>query len=559
MRLASKADGDRLILPHNKNPMSFSKYHYFVAWLLLLMAALICRPLTPIDETRIVTVAWEMWRDHSWLVPHLNGEPYSHKPPLLLWLINLSWWLFGVNDLTPRLVSPLFGLADLCLTTRLASEFWPEQDDIKRLAPLMLISTLPWTLWSTLTIYDMLLTFFALLGLLGIWRSATHSERSGWLVTGLAIGGGILSKGPVILLFILPVALSAPWWAGRRPLEAWGAWYLRLLGSFLLGASIALCWAVPAGVEGGEAYRNAIFWSQSAGRITQAFAHRRAPWWYLQLLPILLFPWLFWPPSWRGLRHLRADPGTRLCLFYILAAVVIFSLISGKQVHYLLPIFPACALLGARGLMISPQPVMQRSPWLIGLIIVGIGVVFTLLPVFQSSANPQNEAARIAEQAPLLWKLAIIGVGAVLLWWRPATLQAGVRGIAGSVVCILIIVHLVYYEVARPNYDVRPLANQIASLQKQGFTVAHLNDYQGDFDFLGRLRRPLYVIDSPAKLTDWLQHHPNDYLVIAYRPRGQRLESGASYAQNYRSRRITLWKTSTLTANPELMGKILRG
>jgi 4-amino-4-deoxy-L-arabinose transferase-like glycosyltransferase len=56
------------------------------------------RTPTPIDETRYLTVAWEMWLRQDFLVPYLNGATYSHKPPLLFWLINLSWGMFGVSE-----------------------------------------------------------------------------------------------------------------------------------------------------------------------------------------------------------------------------------------------------------------------------------------------------------------------------------------------------------------------------------------------------------------------------------------------------------------------------
>jgi len=59
--------------------------------------ALSTRTYFPIDETRYVGVAWEMWLRGDFLVPHLNGEPYSHKPPLLFWLFQAGWWLFGVT------------------------------------------------------------------------------------------------------------------------------------------------------------------------------------------------------------------------------------------------------------------------------------------------------------------------------------------------------------------------------------------------------------------------------------------------------------------------------
>ena len=72
--------------------------------LLMSLCAALALPITPIDETRYLSATWEMWNGHSFLVPYLNGEPYSHKPPFLFWMMHAGWALFGVNDFTPRLV-----------------------------------------------------------------------------------------------------------------------------------------------------------------------------------------------------------------------------------------------------------------------------------------------------------------------------------------------------------------------------------------------------------------------------------------------------------------------
>ena len=64
-------------------------------WGVLVVVALTLRPLLPIDETRYLSVAWEMWLRHDWLVPHLNGSPYPDKPPFLFWGILLGWRVFG--------------------------------------------------------------------------------------------------------------------------------------------------------------------------------------------------------------------------------------------------------------------------------------------------------------------------------------------------------------------------------------------------------------------------------------------------------------------------------
>ena len=53
---------------------------------LLTGVAFVSRPMTPIDETRYISVAWEMWLRGDFLVPFKNGATYSHKPPLMIWL-----------------------------------------------------------------------------------------------------------------------------------------------------------------------------------------------------------------------------------------------------------------------------------------------------------------------------------------------------------------------------------------------------------------------------------------------------------------------------------------
>ena len=332
-------------------------------WAVLVISALISRPILPVDETRYISVAWEMWLRDNFLVPHLNGATYSHKPPLLFWLINAGWGIFGLNDISPRLVAPLFGLGCLLMTSLLSRRLWPDSSAYI-LAPFLLLGCYYWGLYTTLTMFDLILAFWTLVGLSGlvvVWRG---SVWRGWLTFGCAIGFGVLSKGPVILVYLLPSAFLAPYWGVGESRPSWARWYLGMIGGVLLGAGMALAWALPAGDAGGEAYKNAILWGQSAGRMVKSFAHQKPIWWYLAILPGLMLPWLIWPSllrnlwrkfnDWRisgrssgGGRERIPDAGLRLTLVWSLSALVIFSFISGKQPHYLLPMFPAMALGGA--------------------------------------------------------------------------------------------------------------------------------------------------------------------------------------------------------------------
>src|SRR5262249_14733426 len=135
------------------------------AWALVAGLSLLFRPLMPIDETRYAAVAWEMWNRGDLLVPHLNGLPYSDKPPLLFWLIQLGWMIFGVNDWWPRLVPSLFSLANLFLTAALARRLWPDRPTVARVVPAVLIGLLLWSLFTGMLMFDMLVTFCVLLAL----------------------------------------------------------------------------------------------------------------------------------------------------------------------------------------------------------------------------------------------------------------------------------------------------------------------------------------------------------------------------------------------------------
>ena len=277
----------------------------------LIAVTLFLRPPLPIDETRYLTVAWEMFRSGDFLVPHLNGEPYPHKPPLLFWLIGLAWTPFGVGEWAGRLVAPIFALAALPVTAALARALWPNAGDVARHAPVLLAGSAVYLIFAGTTYLDMVLVLTTLVGLLGVVRAGRDGRPWGWIVFGVALGLGILTKGPVALIHLLPAPLLAPLWLG--PLaerRRWGGWYAGTLGGVVFGVAIALAWAVPAARGGGEAYANAILWGQTAERITGALAHGRPWYWYLPLLPVLLYPYAWGPPVWRALAR-AGSGGTR--------------------------------------------------------------------------------------------------------------------------------------------------------------------------------------------------------------------------------------------------------
>src|SRR3546814_2859679 len=148
-------------------------------WILIVAAALYARPLLPVDETRYVTVAWEMHLADHWLVPLLNGEPYPHKPPLLFWLLRIGWLVFGVSEPWARLVAPMFVLAALGLTGWLGRLLWPGEAGRRagNVAPLLLLCGAWWMLFATMTFFDLMMASCALLAWIGTALGLHHGRR----------------------------------------------------------------------------------------------------------------------------------------------------------------------------------------------------------------------------------------------------------------------------------------------------------------------------------------------------------------------------------------------
>ncbi len=495
-------------------------------WLLLILIPIVSRTLIQIDETRYVTVAWEMWIHGNWLVPSLNGEAYHHKPPLLFWLINLGWTVFGVNEWWPRLIPGLFSLGSLFLTARIAKLLWPKQPRIARWVPFILLSSFLWCIFTSITMFDMLLTFFNLLGIIAILQQR-------WGLLGIAIGLGVLTKGPVILLNLLPIALLAPWWLCTN---SFTKYYLSLIASIIIGTLIALTWAIPAGIVGGAEYQQAIFFGQTANRLINSFAHSQPIWWYLVWFPLALFPLSFWIPVWRSLLQLPKywnDRGVRFCVMWFVPVFISFSLVSGKQLHYLLPSFPAFVLLIAYLLEKISIPKQRWNAALPGIIIILLGFIFLITPYLLSMTRLPNWV----ENIPLPVAIALIVLGGILLGRQSPNFKRRLFALSTVTVLVSLLVPLTIIQAGGQAYDLREISKQINILQQSDITIANFGEYYGEYHFLGRLQNNLPVVDE-YDICPWLIKHPDSKLIVYFSRDYKDLMQYADYVQAYRSKYV---------------------
>ncbi|GAB6097098.1 hypothetical protein JCM14469_33520 [Desulfatiferula olefinivorans] len=332
----------------------------------LFLAVILLRPLLPVDEMRYMSVAWEMFLRGDWLAPlTVNFQPYHHKPPLLFWLINASWAAFGVSRWAGTLPILASAVACLCLTRTLAAALFADDVRITRTVPFVLTGSLTFLMVGLLVMFDITLTVFVLLTLIALLSFARSGLTRHLLWMAAAMGLGVLTKGPVAWLYVLFPMLTGPLWL-PKPMGHL-KWYGGCLCAFLLSVVPVLLWLIPmlSQASGDFAYR--LVWEQTMGRVTGRFvgSHARPVFFYLPFLPVLCLPWLFFPSFRRGLKGLKKQYqdqwAIRFLVLWIVPLFIAFSLIRGKQPHYLVPFLPAVAILIASMTTITEKTIRNTA------------------------------------------------------------------------------------------------------------------------------------------------------------------------------------------------------
>ncbi len=489
------------------------------------------RPLLPVDETRYISVAWEMYSNHSFLVPLLNGEPYHHKPPLLFWLIDLLWSVFGVKAWVVRFIPSIFAMGSVTVLYFMAKELWDDEKAAK-IAPLILSSMALFVFFASMLTFDVMLTFWVLLSAYFLIKASKKLEFKFFFWAGVAIGFGALTKGPVILVHLLPLVLYLPF---LKKIDK-KRWFLGFVKSVLIGLFIALLWAVPAAINGGEEYAKAIFWGQSANRVVSSFAHKRPFWWYLPMLIFLFMPYLIFGKVFKGFKEIKRDENLKLLAVWIGGAVFIFSLISGKQIQYLLPEIPPFALIAARIISKRYDQISREDLRYISYVYLFIAFLFILGILYLKFVENRYNLSL----TPFV--VMTVFVGALGLWLRLYPFKKYILEAVGfSMVLFIFSLHIGLIDVWKIQ-DLKPAAKEIKSLQDRGEKVAIIGKYHDQYHFLGRLKEPILVVKNDKEsISDFIEKNPN--AVIVYKIKKNEVYNGKILnSYSFRNKRILFVK-----------------
>jgi 4-amino-4-deoxy-L-arabinose transferase-like glycosyltransferase len=461
--------------------MYADKHFPRAAVLILILAALITpmqRDLFVGDETKYGQVVREMRSTGAFFLPTLNGTPFTHKPPVHFWMIDLLTFPLGVYStwafVLPSLIAFVFLL-------------WLMWKMGGPLAAFVCGSSM--MVWASAQSARMDVSFTAVI-VLAFWQLERFFDRDDFLALlwcAVALGVAVLIKGPMapviaIVLFLLE-------WMRRKRIPS-GNYAPAILAMIV----IPLLWLIPAMLLGGRAYTHDVIVKQTVGRAIASWVHNAPPWFYVLHLPASLFPWFFLAviaviAVWRTHRFL---------INWIIAVLAPYSIMSSKLDVYMMAMIPAIALLIA-SFVAQPwdrgRPARRFGP-LANLIAISLMLIVAIAGLVVSPKTIKGPEAALL-QLPAVKMLCIITAVAALIAFVIALRGSLITStIAAGLVPIvsMMVIAMALMPVVNDLASTRPL---VVALEKQNVPPEQIALYAAPYlwtrDLPPRFERVMYA------------------------------------------------------------------
>lgn len=528
------------------------------------------------DEGYYATVASEMFRRGDWIVPTFNDVLFAHKPPMMYWGMLASFQCFGESEFAARLPSALFGFGCAWLTYVLASRLFDRR--VGLFAGLALQSCLMFTVVSRSATADVHLTFFVLLALM-LWSRAAFSRSqaeisptralpivnraspivigwSTWVVVYASMALAVLSKGPIGLAFPMTILAAThlwePWTQGLATGRSWREsliQWLRCLSprhvvATILGmrpftgaavlALVAGPWFLAMHWKTDGAFLSEFLGVHHFNRFSQAMDNHSGPIFYYAIACLIgLYPWtafviptvLQWAQPAMRASHRRAWVFLNL---WIATYLVVFSLASTKLPNYVVPAYPAMAIVIAcyfatwwhDGTVAAVR--WQYAGWvcfvLIGMTILVVPLVITsesVAPAWMDPFDLDEHMVPTLRWASLLGLPLAVG-GLLGLWLR---YQGKKEWMAPCFATASVAMLVLFWQVLVPMADKHQTPQDIAASipledtrSGEPPSIAVLRYFRPSMVYYAR--RPIdFCIDAKA-LSEHLAQRPSTIVVL---------------------------------------------
>lgn len=471
--------------------------------------------LWDIDEGNNAEAAREMLESDNWRLPTFNYQLRVDKPALLYWLQIFGYRTFGVGEFAARLPSALAAIATILLTYELGRRMFGPVAGL--LAGLTLASAVMFCAAAHFANPDALLAACTVLTFLVFWPAKDGHLR--FVLLGAAMGLAVLAKGPVGL--VLPSAVIGLHLLCARQLGRLKD--LRTLLGCLSFGLVAMPWYLWVGAETRFEFLRGFLGTHNVGRFLSPMEGHGGPiYYYVIALALGFAPWSAFlvAAGWHGWKREAATP-ERFLWCWLCCYVVFFSVARTKLPNYILPAYPAVALLTGRflddwrrGLVAVPGWCLRASLACFALIgigtTVGLAIAGGAVPV---ALIPPRRLLPGLEQWAAVGAVLILGA-AVAAWCARHQFGIGLVAVLAAAAG-LFAGPLAAWGGATLNAHKAPreLAALIAQHQTEREIRVGVLDY-GQPSLVFYCRREVIPMASPAAAVEFLRSPLQVFLVL---------------------------------------------
>ncbi len=375
------------------------------------------RKLVRPDEGRYAEIPREMSVSGDYNTPRLNDLKYFEKPALQYWATAAAYDLFGEHHWTARLWSALTGFLGILFAYYAGCKLYNRETGL--FSALVLGTSLLYALIGHIITLDMGVTFFMGSGLLAFMLAhhagVTPRENRNWMwMTWATLALSVLSKG--LIGVVLPGAVLVLYTLIQRDFGLWKR--LHLITGLLIFFAITVPWFVSVSLANPEFFQF-FFIHEHFERFLTKVHDRYHPWYsFIPILLLGILPWLVMMfdalfNAWKADNTTpKAFQPKRFMLVWAVFIFVFFSMSSSKLPSYILPIFPALALLiGERLSRISSKTLFWQTMPILVLAIVSL----ILIPGVTKFASDEVPEVLYRGYIQWLYPAAIIWISGTLV------------------------------------------------------------------------------------------------------------------------------------------------
>lgn len=487
--------------------------------LLALLAALVLvwfgtldyRHLVRPDEGRYAEIPREMAASGDWLTPRLNGLKYFEKPALQYWATAAAYKAFGEHHWTARLWSALTGFAGVLLAWFTARRLWGEQAALY--SALVLATSLLWTLIAHINTLDMGVSFFMFLGLAGFLLAhrdgASDADNRWWMhVVWASLALSVLSKGLIGL--VLPGAVLVLYTLIQRDFAMWKR--LHFLTGLALFFAVSAPWFVAVSLANPEFF-HFFFIHEHFERFLTKGHNRYQPWYaFFPILALGILPWIvaMFPALGQALRaEARRFQPKRFLLIWAVFIFFFFSISSSKLPSYILPIFPALALLIGEYLT---RTTPRRLFWQALPVAVFAGLGLILSPYAVMFANEEVPLPLYQNYTVWLAVAGAVGFAGTALALYLFRKERATPGLLAMGIAIMLAgqIALLGHDTLSPASSAAHLSEKIKPYLKPGMPFYSVGTYEQTLPYY--IKRTLTLVNYEDELSFGIKQEPQRWI-----------------------------------------------